>query len=326
MYNDNWSISLKKSLLDRDLLLDYLCLEKETLPVPMAQQTFPLKVTREFASRIKKGDPDDPLLKQILSITDEDILVNGYGCDPHQETQIMKIPGLMQKYPSRVLVTLTGACAIHCRYCFRRHFPYEQNTPGRSGWDNIVDYINQNPKINEVIYSGGDPLMLKDAVLSELTEKITAISHLKRLRFHTRLPIVLPQRICDDFFHWMNNVSLQKIVVVHVNHPNEIDDAVGEALKAMVENKITVLNQSVLLKGVNDSAEVLAALSEKLFQYGAMPYYINVLDKVQGAAHFDLDTAQALKIYKDLLTLLPGFLVPKIVREVSGELNKLPIA
>lgn len=326
MYNDNWSSSLKKSIIARDVLLDYLCLDKESLSAPIAEHAFPLKVTREFASRIKKGDPDDPLLKQILAISDEDVLVQGYDCDPHQETEIMKMPGLMQKYPSRVLITLTGACAIHCRYCFRRHFPYEQNTPGRSGWDNIVNYINQNPNINEVIYSGGDPLVLKDTVLSELTEKISTIPHLKRLRFHTRLPIVLPQRICEEFLAWMNKITLQKIVVVHANHPNEIDDAVGEAIKSMVHNKITVLNQSVLLKGVNDSAEILAELSEKLFQYGAMPYYLNVLDKVQGAAHFDLDTAEALKIYKDLLSLLPGFLVPKIVREVSGELNKLPIA
>ncbi len=325
MYNENWSVALKKSILDRDILLEYLSLEKEALPVPIAQKAFPLKVTREFASRIKKGDPNDPLLRQILSISDEDVLVSGYNCDPHRETEIMKMPGLMQKYPSRVLVTMTGACAIHCRYCFRRHFPYEQNTPGRTGWDNIVNYIHQDTKINEVIYSGGDPLMVKDSVLSELTEKISKIPHLKRLRFHTRLPIVLPQRICTEFLDWMNKVPLQKIIVVHANHPNEIDTAVGEAIQSLVDNKITVLNQSVLLKGVNDSAEILAALSEKLFHYGAMPYYLNVLDKVQGAAHFDIETTEALKIYSDLLKLLPGFLVPKIVREVSGELNKLPI-
>ena len=263
MNNDNWSVALKKSIVDRDVLLEYLSLEKNALPEPFVQNAFPLKVTREFASRIKIGDPHDPLLRQILSIADEDAIVTGYDCDPHNETEIMRMPGLMQKYPSRVLVTLTGVCAIHCRYCFRRHFPYEENTTGRSGWDNIVNYIQQDPKINEVIYSGGDPLMLKDSVLSELTEKMTKIPHLKRLRFHTRLPIVLPQRICSEFFDWMNKVPLQKIVVVHANHPNEIDEAVGNAIQSLVENKITVLNQSVLLKGVNDSADILAALSEK---------------------------------------------------------------
>ena len=320
-----WQKHLKESIFDPDELFAYLSLDQEFAAALEIKNNFPLKVTREYASRIKKNDINDPLLKQILPGGSDLDIVSGYSLDPLLEKDFIRAPGLLHKYHGRVLVTITGACAIHCQYCFRQNFPYEENTPSRSGWKKIIDYISSDSSISEVIYSGGDPLMAKDSLLADLTAQLGAIKHLKRLRIHTRLPVVLPQRICESFFDWIDSVELQKVIVLHINHPNEIDAHVARAIRSLKEHEITVLNQSVLLRGVNDSAGVLAELSEKLFSCGAMPYYLHMLDKVKGAEHFDLEEKEALKIYSELRKLLSGFLLPRLVREVPGESSKVAV-
>lgn len=321
MIKKSWQKVLQENTLKAEELFEYLCLDQASLQ--HINHKFPIKTTKNYASRIKKNDIHDPLLKQILP--NENILaaVPGYSDDPLNEKNAIKVPGLLHKYHGRVLVTVTGACAIHCQYCFRQHYPYEGNTPSRAGWKNIVNYISENPSISEVIYSGGDPLMAKDSLLAELTEQLVKIKHLKRLRIHTRLPVVLPQRICDEFFDWMDPLSLQKVMVLHINHPNEIDNELIDAVQKLSAHKITVLNQSVLLRGVNDSAETLAELSEKLFSCGVMPYYLHMLDKVHGAEDFEVDEKEALSIFEELRKKVSGFLLPRLVREVAGELSKV---
>ena len=279
---------------------------------------FPLKVPRNYVSRMRKGDPNDPLLKQILPQAVEDIEVKDYSLDTLHEASVNPIRGLLHKYPSRVLLTISVTCAINCRYCFRRHFPYSENNPALE-WDKILNYIEQDPSINEVILSGGDPLLLNDRTLTAFTDQLASISHIKRLRIHSRIPIVLPERISDDFLDWIKNISQTPILIIHCNHPQEINSDVIEAMNALKQAVISLYNQTVLLKEINDNPETLAALSEALFAIGVQPYYLHVFDKVQGAAHFDMEHARARALYRELNHRLPGYLVPKLVQEVPGE-------
>ena len=272
-----------------------------------------------------KGDTDDPLLKQVLPQSAEMLSTPGFNADPLGEAASNPIPGVVHKYHGRALLIISPACAVHCRYCFRRHFPYEDNTLGKGEWQTALDYLASDPSISEVIYSGGDPLAANDNFLLWITEQIAAIPHIKRLRIHTRLPLVIPSRINPSCLHWLTTTRLKVVMVWHINHPNEIDHAVKQAAAQLKRRGIELLNQSVLLKEVNDNAATLALLSEQLFDAGIMPYYIHRLDKVAGAAHFDISDDKIQQLQQDLLRLLPGYLVPRFVCEQAGALSKLPL-
>lgn len=290
-----------------------------------ACQQFPLRTTRAYASRIRPGDPRDPLLQQILPLGSELNAAPGFVTDPLAEGAANPLPGLIHKYRGRVLFVVAPQCAINCRYCFRRHFPYQDNTPGRQQWQTALDYIRADSSIEEVIYSGGDPLVVSDKQLLWLSREVANIGHVKRLRVHTRLPIVAPSRITDDCLEWLSLPGLQSVMVIHCNHAQELDEHVDSALARLKAAGVTLLNQTVLLRGVNDSSATLAQLSQRLFQAGVLPYYLHLLDKVAGAAHFAIDERHASDLYQELLTLLPGYLVPRMVRENPGAASKTPV-
>lgn len=322
-----WQRELAHAVTDPEELLRLAGLGPEWLPAArVAARLFPLRVPRGFVARMHRGDPRDPLLRQVLPLAEECLATPGFTSDPVGDANAMRIPGLLQKYRGRVLLTATGACAVHCRYCFRRHFPYAEANPGADHWRAALDYIAADDSITEVILSGGDPLTLSDRRLREFTDALTAIPHVKRLRLHTRLPIVLPERVDDGLLDWLGGVGLGVAVVVHANHANEIDESVRTALAHLRETGAALLNQSVLLRGVNDDANALANLSEALFAAGVLPYYLHQLDKVQGAAHFDVPEAPARVLMAELAARLPGYLVPRLVREVAGAPGKTLIA
>jgi EF-P beta-lysylation protein EpmB len=284
-----------------------------------------LRLPRSYVARMRKGDPADPLLRQVLPTATEELETSGFRSDPVGDLDAMPVPGVIHKYHGRVLLITTGACGIHCRYCFRRHFPYGDANPAHDAWRVAIDYISADPTITEVILSGGDPLALPDRRLAVLTEQLGAIPHLKRLRIHSRLPVVLPERVDTALLAWLDGSAMQKIMVVHTNHPNEIGDDTVRALRSLKACGVTVLNQAVLLRGINDSAAVLSALSEALFSAGVLPYYLHILDKVQGAAHFDVSEISAITLMSTLQKRLPGYLVPRLVRENAGSPAKIPI-
>jgi len=300
----------------------------ERLDIPLtaissdANQDFKLFAPEPYLQRIEKGNCDDPLLKQILPQHAEMISPPDYSSDPLSEESYNTIPGLIHKYKNRVLLVSGASCAINCRYCFRRHFPYAENRLSKEQWLKALSYINQHTELNEVILSGGDPLITNDKQLQWLTTHISEISHIKRLRIHTRLPVVIPQRIDPSLIKWLTDLPLQKVMVLHINHPNEIDASVQKAIQDIKETGTLVLNQSVMLAGINDSTDVLSTLSEELFSAGALPYYIHKLDKIKGAAHFDIPEDRMQNIYADLQAILPGYLVPKLVVEIPHEASK----
>lgn len=319
----NWQEQLQSLIRDPRELCQLLNLDPELVfPAQQASQNFALRVPRSFVARMEKGNPSDPLLLQALPLSAELTPTPGYTTDPLEEQKANPVPGLIHKYHGRVLMVLAGSCAINCRYCFRRHFPYESNKPNPQHWAQALDYIRADSTINEVIFSGGDPLTLADKHLRWFGQQMLTIPHLKRLRIHSRLPVVLPARIDQDFTDWLAAFPLQKIMVIHSNHANEINQPVREAIKALREAGTTVLNQTVLLKGVNDCADTLVQLSEALFNMGVLPYYLHLLDKVQGAAHFDVTAERAAQLHGQISARLPGFLVPKLVREDAGALAK----
>ena len=313
-----WQIELAHAITDPVELLQALELSPEVLSVgSLANRAFPLRVPRGYVSRMRKGDPADPLLRQVFPLAQEDLPAPGFCDDPVGDLATMVTPGLLHKYHGRVLLVATGACAIHCRYCFRRHFPYLDANP-LDQWHRVLDYISTDNSITEVILSGGDPLLLSDRRLQELSERLEKIPHVQRLRIHTRLPIVLPERINNELLGWLKRMRLRSIVVVHANHANEISEEVREACRNLAQAGVTLLNQSVLLRGVNDQSEALVALSEALFQARVLPYYLHLLDKVQGAAHFEVDEAKAQGLLEHLNAHLPGYLVPRLVKEEAG--------
>ncbi len=288
----------------------------------LAEKQFKTRVPRGFAARMQVGNRYDPLLLQVLAVDDELQITPGFVQDPLDEAATNSIPGLIHKYHGRVLLTVTGACAINCRYCFRRHFPYQDNNPGRAGWQPVLDYIARDKNIHEVILSGGDPLLANDAVLAPLLAQLAEIPHLTTLRIHTRIPVVLPERVDESLLELLTGNRLQEVVVLHSNHAQELDEQVAVACTKLRKAGCHLLNQSVLLAGVNDDAQTLAALSERLFACGVLPYYLHVLDKVQGAAHFDVSLEDALTIFKQLQSSLPGYLVPRLAREEAGFKHK----
>ncbi|MHA3981593.1 EF-P beta-lysylation protein EpmB [Acinetobacter venetianus] len=323
----NWQSQLSDLITDPLELLNLLELSTDQLlsGAILASEQFKLRVPRAFVGKMNIRDPLDPLLLQVLPHHLELEEHPEFVTDPLGEEAANQMAGVLHKYQSRFLLTLTGACAIHCRYCFRRHFPYQENLPKNDDWENIKQYIEQNPHINEVILSGGDPLTLNNRKIALWLERLASLPQIKILRIHSRVPIVIPNRIDDELISILKNSRLRIVVVVHSNHAAELDDFTCSKLLQLSLHHITVLNQAVLLKGVNDSAETLNELSLRLFDARVMPYYLHVLDKVKGAQHFDLDSSKIDQIYSDVLASLPGYLVPKLVREIAGEKNKTPL-
>lgn len=321
----SWQKELADVVTDPLKLLQNLEIDPESYQMHFsARKLFPVRVPKPYLKRIKKGDFNDPLLRQVMPLSDEFTEMLGFNADPLEEHDTVA-EGLLHKYKHRVLMIVKAGCAINCRYCFRRHFPYQDNSPNKQRWQEALNYITAHQEINEVIFSGGDPMMASDAHLTWLVNQLAAIPHLKRLRIHTRLPVVIPQRITDEFVQLLATTRLKPTVVFHINHANEIDEAVVAMASKLRDRHIPMFNQSVLLKNVNDTPEVLAQLSETLFDAGIQPYYLHLLDKVQGAAHFDLTEIEARQIVQQLMAILPGFLMPKLVREIAGEANKTPI-
>ena len=323
----NWQSQMSDLITDPYELLDILKLSKDDLlsGALLASEQFKLRVPRAFVEKMEIGNSLDPLLLQVLPHHLELEEHEGFVTDPLDEEAANHIPGVLHKYQSRFLLTLTGACAVHCRYCFRRHFPYQENLPKNEDWLNIKNYLETQPQINEVILSGGDPLTLSNRKLALWIERLESISHIKILRIHSRVPIVIPTRIDDALVSLLKNSRLRVILVVHSNHASELNDFTCQKLNALVRENILVLNQAVLLRGVNDHADTLVQLSHRLFDAQVLPYYLHVLDKVKGAHHFDLDKVEIDRIYEGILARLPGYLVPKLVREIAGEKNKTPL-
>ena len=321
----DWLYELKKSYTRPEDLLSALQLDASAYADDIkARQLFSMRVPRPFVQQMNIGDPNDPLLRQVLPLVDEFRVEPGFHKDPLDE-QSSPANGLLHKYHGRVLLILQGGCAVNCRYCFRRHFPYDELTISQRQIDDTLDYIKQNPEVNEVILSGGDPLMAKDERLHKLVQELEALPQLTRLRIHSRLPVVIPSRLTDGLLTSLTQSRLQVVLVIHANHANEISNDLSAALKKWHNAGIHLLNQSVLLRGVNDSSDALCRLSETLFRANVLPYYLHQLDKVEGASHFEVSDDKAQQLWLDMTQQLPGFLVPKLVREQARKPSKTAI-
>jgi EF-P beta-lysylation protein EpmB len=319
-----WQRELADAVRDPDELCRLLSLHPAiAADARRAAGTFPLLVPRGFVARMRPGDPHDPLLLQVLPRPAEQVHVAGFTADPLNETHALKSPGLVQKYAGRALLLAIGGCAINCRYCFRREFPYAESGATQAGIEAALDTIAADPTIHEVILSGGDPLLLDDHRLTRLVTRLEAMPHVLRLRIHSRLPIVLPSRVTEGLTAMLSRTRLTCIVVVHANHPAELDSTVAAAIARLADARPILLNQAVLLAGVNDSADVLAQLSERLVDLGIVPYYLHLLDRVQGTAAFEVDEASARALHEQLRATLPGYAVPRLAREVPGEPAKV---
>ncbi len=322
-FSKNWQQQLAEAFNNIEDLCHYLHLSLNDLPVSdAAAKDFPLRVPLSFAASMQKGNPHDPLLRQVLPLKDELFTYPGFSNDPVGDLPSAKQTGVLHKYHGRVLFINTGSCAINCRYCFRRNFPYSELQLGKQQENAGIHYIQEDSDISEVILSGGDPLLLSDARLAKLFQQLNAIQHLKRIRIHTRLPIVLPARITDELINTLIKSSKQIVIVVHCNHANEINQRVIAACKLLRNNGITLFNQSVLLKGVNDNVAALCKLSEQLFSHGINPYYLHLLDKATGTGHFEVSETAAIALINQVQATLPGYLVPKLVKEQAGALSK----
>ncbi|PWI33133.1 EF-P beta-lysylation protein EpmB [Vibrio albus] len=326
----NWLNDLASAISDPEKLLNQLDIPPEQWPQPIEEQRFAARklfaqrVPQPFIDRMEKGNIHDPLLCQVLPVNEELEFHPGYSADPLEE-QDNEQPGLLHKYRNRALLILKGGCAINCRYCFRRHFPYSDNKGSKTVWQHSLNYIEQHTELNEVILSGGDPLMAKDHELQWLIEQLEQIEHIKRLRIHTRLPVVIPSRVTQKLCDLLQTTRLKVVLITHINHANEIDTSLTDALQQLKRAGVTLLNQSVLLKGVNDNVEAQIALNETLFDTGVQPYYLHVLDKVQGAAHFYVSDEEAKAIMREVMTRVSGYMVPKLTREEAGKPSKTPL-
>ena len=317
----NWQSELASAFSKPVDLLKYLQIDASVFS-GLALEDFAMRVPLSYAACMEKGNQDDPLLKQVLPIIDELSSPADYRLDPVGDLAALTENCIIHKYHGRVLFIITGGCAVNCRFCFRRHFPYADAQLNKQKETTALRYLRNNPNINEVILSGGDPLLLSDQHLEELIHQFSAIPHLKRIRIHTRIPIVLPSRINTNFIAILNNAPLPIIMVTHCNHANELSEQVTTACLRLKQKNISLLNQSVLLKGVNDNLATLQRLSEQLFASGILPYYLHLLDKAKGTAHFEVEQEEAIKIHQQLQQVLPGYLVPKLVREQAGEAAK----
>lgn len=324
---DDWRSQLRTAISSPEELLALLGLRPQDVGyAPAACGDFALKVPLAFVRRMRPGDPRDPLLMQVLARSEELLETPGFSRDPVGETgKANPAKGIIHKYHGRALLIVSSGCAINCRYCFRRHFPYSDNQNSRREWREALGYIARDESISEVIFSGGDPLVAGDDYLGELVSQIAAIPHVRRLRIHTRLPVVIPARVGSGLLDAICHERLQTVVVIHCNHANEIDGEVDAAMARFTQAGITLLNQAVLLAGINDNARVLSALSERLFAAAVLPYYLHLPDKVQGAAHFDVPEERARSLMADITAVLPGYLVPKLVRELAGAQSKTAV-
>jgi EF-P beta-lysylation protein EpmB len=323
---DSWQRQMANAIRDPDELLDVLELDSEFRePARRAAKLFPLLVPRGYVDLMQRRNPRDPLLLQVLPLGAEESSEPDFVLDAVGDGDARRAPGLLHKYQGRALLITTGACAIHCRYCFRRHYPYSADPKRLSDWEPALDVLREDSSIHEVIFSGGDPFMLTDQRLGDLISRVEAIPHVQRLRIHTRLPIVLPERVTAPLLESLTGGRLTPIVVVHANHPQELLGRCSSVLKTLVRSGCTVLNQAVLLKGINDDSETLASLCEKLVDLGVLPYYLHQLDRVQGTSHFEVPEQSGRELIAALRTRLPGYAVPEYVREIAGEQHKTPI-
>lgn len=323
----DWQDELRQAVTDPKQLLQLLDLSTDLLSGALAGDAlFGLKVPHPFLKRMHKGDPNDPLLRQVLPLAAEQEQHPGFSLDPLGEAAANRSQGLIHKYRNRILLILSGACAINCRYCFRRHFAYGDNQLGKPQWQRVLEYIQKHPQVDEVIFSGGDPLATSDARLAALITSLADQAQIRRLRIHTRLPVVIPQRVNDGLIQALTATRLQPIMVLHINHPQEIDDQVVAACQRLRAAGVLLLNQAVLLRGINDSLTVQKTLSETLFEAGIIPYYLFLFDPVAGAAHFDTDATRAQQLLGELQAALPGYLVPRLARELPGQPAKTLLA
>lgn len=321
-----WKLALKRAIRDPAQLLAALDLPSELLPAAeRAAEGFPLFVPRGYLARMRRGQADDPLLRQVLPLAEELAEVPGFSTDAVGDRESERAPGMLQKYAGRALLITTGACAVHCRYCFRRHYPYSDGPRSLDDWQPALNEIAADDSLDEVILSGGDPLTLVDEALAALAERLARIPHVTRLRIHTRLPILIPERVTSDLLGWLRGTRLVPIVVVHANHAQEIDAAVEAALSRLVDAGVPLLNQAVLLRGVNDNVDALEALSRRLIDLRVMPYYLHQLDRVRGAAHFEVPVERGQALIEQLQRRLPGYAVPRYVQEIAGEAHKTPL-
>ncbi len=321
-----WSASLAQAIRNSADLLKALGLPSEIHEQsPSGEAEFPVLVPQSYLARMRPGDPLDPLLRQVLPLAEEGVDVPGFLPDAVGDESSRKAPGLLHKYRGRALLVTTGACAIHCRYCFRRHYPYQQEPRRLDDWEPAFEALTADDSIHEVLLSGGDPLMLTDARLAALIERLEQIPHLRRLRLHSRLPIVLPDRVSDELLQLLTATRLTTVMVVHANHPQEIQLDCADALSRLVRGGIPTLNQAVLLQGINDDEEVLAELCERLIDLGVLPYYLHQLDRVAGAAHFEVPVERGRELVAALRRRLPGYAVPQYVAEIAGEAHKTPL-
>ncbi len=322
---EDWRQHWREAVTDARELLSLLKLEGLAAQLPEGDAGFPVRVPRGFIRRMRTGDPHDPLLLQVLPQLAENRHVEGFQHDAVGDIPARAAHGVLHKYRGRALLIASGACAVHCRYCFRRHFPYGEEIAAAHGWREALDYLQSHPDIDELILSGGDPLALSTRKLDELSSQLGGVPQLRRLRLHTRLPVMIPERIDAELLAWLDGIELQKIVVLHANHARELDADVAAACARLRAHGITLLNQSVLLRQVNDDVGSLCALSERLFECGIVPYYLHQLDHVQGTAHYEVSDAQAMALMDQVRACLPGYLVPRLVREVQDEPSKRPL-
>jgi EF-P beta-lysylation protein EpmB len=321
-----WQQLWREAVRDPRELLGLLGLDPAALALSdEAAAQFPLRVPRGFIARMRRGDPDDPLLRQVLPLDAEMAPMPGFDLDAVGDTAAKAGNGVIRKYRGRALLVATGSCAVNCRYCFRRHFPYAEETAAAAGWREAIELIRADDSIDEVILSGGDPWSLATAKLAELTDALATVPHLRRLRVHTRLPVVLPERVDGALLEWIARLPWPLTVVLHANHANEFDASVDAALARLRQAGANLLNQAVLLRGVNDNVDALADLSERGYRAGVLPYYLHQLDRVQGAAHFEVPDEQARAVHRALAARLSGYLVPRLVREVAGDPGKRPL-
>lgn len=318
----SWQLILRDAYKKPQALLAQLGLSLADLPYVDVDNAFPMLVPEPFLQQMRYGDSTDPLLRQVLPILDERSIAPNFSADPLGERNANVQTAIIHKYHGRVLLMLASGCAVNCRYCFRRHFPYGDNRLGKQHWQKALAYVQDNPEISEVILSGGDPLLLSDARLSEFVYALESLPQLKRLRIHSRLPVVIPQRLTPALQRLLTDTRLATSLVIHCNHKQELSELLQQRLYVFKQAGMTLLNQSVLLKGVNDNAEMLIALSEQLFSAGVLPYYLHLLDKVQGAAHFYITDEVAFTLYANMQARLPGYLLPKLVREEVGKNQK----
>lgn len=323
---DDWRHEMAQAITDPMELISRLDLPPNLGPIAIkAAQLFPLRVPLAYLKKIKPADPSDPLLRQILPLGDELASVSGFSEDPVGDSAATVIPGVLHKYYGRVLLVTTGACAVHCRYCFRRHFPYAQSHVGPRIWEQVLTYLRDDPTTEEVILSGGDPLSLSDEKIEQLVADLETIAHIKRLRIHTRLPVTIPSRATPQLLRTLSKTRFDVAVVMHINHAQEIDSAVIDLCGALRRSGATLLNQAVLLRGVNDNLDALKTLSERLFTAQVLPYYLHQLDRVAGAAHFGVSDEHARSLHQELTACLSGYLVPRLVREIPGADSKTSI-